>query len=65
MTEYSVTLRFQFPSWDERDGITYHNVLASTKAMAIKAVRRMAQRDGHTGCGGGSGRVSFKAEATP
>lgn len=55
---YTVTLRFQFPAWDEVDGIPYEEQ-ARSKADAIKYARRQAERDGHL-CGG-KGRASFKA----
>jgi hypothetical protein len=60
MKNYIVTIRFQFPAWDEKNGLPYE-VTASTKAEAIKEVRRLAARDGHTGIGG-KGKASFKAE---
>lgn len=59
-TTYEVTLRFQYPAWDEKDGIPYE-VTADSKAAAVKIARNQAQRDGHLG--GGKGRCSFKAEA--
>jgi hypothetical protein len=55
---YVVTLRFQFPSWDERDGIPF-DVTATSKADAVKAARRAAYNGGHL-CGG-QGRVTFRA----
>ncbi len=58
MTEYTVTLRFQFPAWDEKDGIDF-TIRAKTKAEAVKYARARAERDGHTG--GGKGRLTFKA----
>jgi hypothetical protein len=62
MTEYRVTLRFQFPAWDEQDGIPYI-IRAKTKADAIKWARMEAKRDGHIGFGcAGKGRATFKAE---
>lgn len=59
--DYTVTLRFQFPAHDERDGIPFE-VQARSKADAIKQARRQADHDGHL-CGG-KGRVSFKAHLT-
>jgi len=56
---YTVTMRFQFPAWDEVNGITFDEQ-ARSKADAVKYARRQADRDGHL-CGG-KGRVSFKAE---
>lgn len=45
--QYTVTVRFQHPAWDEKDGIKYE-VIARTKAEANKQVRRRAYDDGHT-----------------
>lgn len=56
---YTVTLRYQFPAWDEKEGIPFE-VNASSKAEAVAIARRQAERDGHLG--GGKGRVTFKAE---
>ena len=56
---YTVTMRFQFPSWDEKEGIQFEEQ-ARCKADAVKYARRKADYDGHL-CGG-KGRVSFKAE---
>lgn len=62
MTEWTVTLRFQFPAWDEKDGIPFI-VRAKTKAEAIKWARMDAKRAGHVGFGAtGKGRATFKAE---
>jgi hypothetical protein len=62
--EYTVTLRFRFPAWDEKKGIRF-NVESDTKADAIKQARRLAEMFGHTPAKG-KGRTSFvahKAEA--
>ncbi len=59
---FDVTIYFQHPAWDEKDGITYRSINARTKSDAIKVVRRMAYADGHVGFGG-KGRTTFKAEA--
>lgn len=56
--EYTVTLRFQYPAWDEKNGIPY-TVTAKSKSEAIESARRQAYNDGHL-CGG-KGRVTFKA----
>jgi len=62
MTEYRVTLRFQFPAWNEKSGIPFL-VHARNKSEAIKYAKRQAERDGHIGGhAAGSGRASFKAE---
>ena len=56
---YTVTLRFQFPAWDEKDGIQFDDICASSKKDAIAIAKSRADRDGHLG--GGKGRYSFKA----
>lgn len=56
--QYEVTLRFQHPAWDEKNGIPF-SVEACSKAEAIKHARREADIAGHL-CGG-KGRVTFKA----
>lgn len=57
---YDVIIRFQFPAWDEKSGITYSNISARSKREAIRSVRRAAYDDGHVGTGG-KGRVTFTA----
>ncbi len=57
-TRYDVRLTFQYPAWDEVDGIVF-TVDADCKAKAVKYARYEADRAGHL-CGG-KGRVSFKA----
>ncbi len=59
MKQYKVTLRFQFPAYDERDGIVFYE-LAKSKLDAIRYARRQANNDGHL-CGG-KGWVSFGAQ---
>lgn len=44
--DFIVTLRYQYPSWDTKDGITFE-VKAKSKAEAVKQARRQADRDGH------------------
>ena len=62
MTEFRVTLTFQFPAWDEKNGIVYF-INAKSKADAVKYARADAKRDGHIGPGTtGKGRNSFRAE---
>jgi len=59
---FEVTLRFQHPAWDEKDGIRFE-VRAATKAEAIKYARMDAKRDGHIGFGfTGKGRATFSAQ---
>ena len=57
---YDVTVRFQYPAWDEVNGIVYPEIYARNKAEAIKFARRDAYNDGHVGTGG-KGRVTFTA----
>lgn len=59
MAEYLVTLRFQYPAWDEANGIAIY-VTADSKAEAIDRARRDARRDGHTPATG-KGRATFTA----
>lgn len=59
-TRYNVTIRFQYPAWDEKDGIVYPDVPARSKSEAIAYVRSQARGDGHTGTG--KGRYTFTAE---
>jgi hypothetical protein len=54
-----VTMRFEYPAWDEKDGIRYEGVLGRTKAEANRAAARMAAGDGHA-CSG-RGRYWFTA----
>jgi len=56
---YTVTLTFQYPAWDEVDGISYHEIQADSKSEANSIVRKMAEGDGHLGRG--KGRASFEA----
>jgi len=45
---YTVTLRFQYPAWDEKDGINYE-FIAYNKREANAKARKEAERDGHIG----------------
>ena len=47
-TPYTVTLRFQHPAWDEKDGIHY-DVSAGSKREANRKARKQAELDGHLG----------------
>lgn len=58
MTRYVVTLRFQFPAWDEKSGIEYE-IETHSKASAIRKARIEASYNGHTMTG--KGRYYFKA----
>lgn len=56
---WTVTLRFQYPAWDEAAGILYQDIRAVSRAEANAIVRRMVDNDGHLQ--GGKGRVTFTA----
>ncbi len=56
---WSVTMHFQYPAWDEVDGIVYRGIRAESKAEANAMARRRAGDDGHLH--GGKGRVTFTA----
>lgn len=58
MQTYTVTLRYQYPAWDEKLGIPYE-VEATSKADAIRQARALAYNDGHVMTG--KGRITFKA----
>lgn len=58
---FQVTIRFQFPAWDEVRGIEYE-IEASSKSEAIKRARYEARRDGHLPCTG-KGRATLSAQA--
>lgn len=59
MITYTVTLRYQFPAYDELNGIVFE-VTAKSKAEANARARREAERDGFMMTG--KGRITFKAE---
>lgn len=56
---WCVKLTFQYPAWDEEDGIEYHDISASCKSEANAIARRRASNDGHL-CGGKE-RATFTA----
>lgn len=56
---FNVLLTFQYPAWDEVDGIPYDDIPATSKRNAIKSARRQAERDGHAVSG--RGRYYFTA----
>lgn len=58
-THWDVTLRFEHPAWDEKDGIQYKGIQAQSRAKANWQARQQAYRDGHLY--GGKGRVYFSA----
>ncbi|WP_445769411.1 hypothetical protein [Rheinheimera sp.] len=57
---YTVTLRYEYPAWDEVNGINYSGIEAKCKSDAIKAARKKAETYGH--CQTGKGRYWFTAE---
>jgi hypothetical protein len=59
---FNVRLTFQYPAWDEIEGILYAGIPADSKSEANKVARKLARIDGHLT--GGRGRVYFKAEQT-
>lgn len=54
---YDVLMTFAAPAWDERDGIMYRDIRASSKREANERARRKAYNDGHSV----GVKVSFKA----
>lgn len=59
MKVYNVLLTFEYPAWDEKEGILYRDICGSSKKDAIAQVRRMASDDGHAV--GGRGKYWLKA----
>jgi hypothetical protein len=57
---FEVTVRFQHPAHDERDGVALGEFIASNKTAAIKAARRQADHDGHLS-GSTKGLAWFRA----
>lgn len=56
---YDVVMRFEYPAWDEVDGLSYPDIRAISKADANQQARSMAKRDGNAI--GGCGRYTFSA----
>lgn len=56
---WNVRLTFQYPAWDEVNGIEYPGIPAHSKTAANAIARRRASNDGHL-CGG-KGRATFTA----
>lgn len=56
---YTVTMTFEYPAWDEKDGIVYEDIVACSKADAIRQARTKAFVDGHAISG--RGRYWFTA----
>lgn len=60
---YTVTLRYQHPNWDTKNGTTYE-VEGRSKSDAIRSARRQAELDGNAGVGVLQGRQTWKAVPT-
>lgn len=58
VTSFTVTLRYQHPAHDQRDGITW-DIEAGSKAEAIRKARKIAERDGYYWAK--QGRMTFTA----
>ncbi len=56
---WDVRLTYQYPAWDQVDGLWYRGIAADCKSKANAEARRMALDDGHLS--GGQGRVTFVA----
>lgn len=56
---YSVLLTFEFPAWDEVNGLEYRDIGAASKSEANAIARSKASQDGHLVSG--KGRYHFKA----
>ena len=50
---YTVTIRKQFPSWDETDGIVYRGIVGVSKREAVETIRARGYNHGHIGQGQG------------
>ena len=50
---WTVRLTFQYPAWDEDNGIEWPDILARSKAEANAMARRQASNDGHLCTGKG------------
>ena len=59
MKVWNVKLTFQYPAWDEVDGIIFCGIVAPNKTTANAAARKKAGQDGHLF--GGKGRTTFSA----
>lgn len=59
---YVITVRFQFPAWNDKNGIESDPVVAASKKEAIKIARRQLDRDGHTGTAVCKGLQWFSAK---
>jgi len=60
MTDYLVTLTFQFPAWDETKGIEYFYE-NTDRQSAIRRAKQDAENDGHIDRF--KGRTKFTATA--
>ena len=45
MTTYTVTIKKQFPAWDETEGLGYYGVEAKSKSEAINFIREESRWD--------------------
>lgn len=59
LMDWNVTMRFQHPAWDEKDGIEYRGITARSKSEANKIAASRARDDGHA-CSN-RGRYTFTA----
>lgn len=57
---FDVTMRFQYPAWDEVDGVLYQGIVADTKREANDVARTLASSNDLLGWG--KGRVTFTAQ---
>ncbi|MBP5947877.1 hypothetical protein [Pseudomonas sp. P9(2020)] len=56
---FNVTMRFQYPAWNEIDGVLFEGIEADTKSDANEEARRRASSNELLGWG--KGRVTFTA----
>lgn len=56
---FNVTMRFQYPAWDETDGVPFPDIEANSKQEANDEARRRATSNDLLGWG--KGRVTFTA----
>lgn len=59
LKRFNVVMRFEYPAWDEIDGIAFNEISAFSKSDANRRARSQAERDGHAI--GGRGRYFFTA----
>ncbi|HDS1721691.1 hypothetical protein NPS53_09275 [Pseudomonas putida] len=56
---FNVTMRFQNPAWNEKDGVPFNGIEANSKREANEEARRLASTNDLLGWG--KGRVTFTA----